>query len=142
MFPVETLPAQYFEERAAAAEAARKLAMEQKEAAAKAAAQQAAQYQTQQRQSRPQPFAQVPLSAAALSQAFPPPLAQTATNGVLSNIFQGLVRRHTSPVSSLASSRSHTPGAHARMSEQERREAEALAELKRDTDICAAPGWH
>jgi hypothetical protein len=138
MFPVEMLPAHYYEERSAAAEAARKLAQQQQEAAAaQQQQQQAAQVQTAQQHAHATSIGPTP--ATSISQAFPTPLSRPPSSGVLASIFQGLVRnRSQSPASSIAPTRTHTPAAQPRMTEQERREAEALAELKRDTDIVRA----
>ncbi|KAK3712112.1 hypothetical protein LTR37_009203 [Vermiconidia calcicola] len=117
MFPIETLPSQYYEERAAAAEAARQLAQQQKEAAVQA---------------------QNSAPAATLPRLGP--------SSVLGNIFQGFAKRASSTTSSGTATpvAPATQAAQQLSSEREKREMEALlAEMHRDTDrYCALPSWH
>ena len=125
MFPVETLSPTYYEERTAA-EAAKRLAQQQQEAALQAQT----KAPTASQQSRPSNV------HAALSQ--PPPLSSPGSSSVLGSIFQGLVKRApNSPASSTPAftpPRAHSPAA----STQQQKDVDALvAELQRqrDTDI-------
>jgi len=132
MFPVETLPAHYVEERVAA-EKARRLAEQQQEEAMRQQGQAQAQSQAQQ-----QTISKTP-TPASVAQALQAPTSRPGPS-VLANIFQGFVRsrKYTSTPPSVASScvpsRAQTPMVQTRTPEQEKSEAEALAD-KRDMGI-------
>ncbi|KAK3707338.1 hypothetical protein LTR37_012182 [Vermiconidia calcicola] len=118
MFPIETLPSQYYEERAAAVEAARQLAQQQKEAAVQA--------------QNSAPAATLP---------------RPGSSSVLGNIFQGFAKRASSTPASSGTATPVAPATQAAQKlslEREKREMEALlAEMHRDTDrYCALPSWH
>ena len=129
MFPVETLPAQYCEER----EAARKLAEEQKRAA-EAAHDQA-------------PVATQQASPASLAQALQPrPLSRPGSSSVLGSIFQNFKRVNSGPLSPAVStapsatpSRAQTPVLQT-VTDREKAQCEVV---KKDSDqYPALPGWY
>lgn len=130
MFPVETLPAHYVEERVAA-EKARRLAEKQQEEAMRQQAQALTQSTQQTPSKTPTP--------ASVAQALQAPTSRPGPS-VLANIFQGFVRSRTytstppSVASSCVPSRAQTPMVQTRTPEQEKSEAEALAD-KRDMGI-------
>ncbi|KAK5119812.1 hypothetical protein LTR85_007138 [Meristemomyces frigidus] len=140
MFPAESFPAAYCEERAAADEVKRVARQQHQEAAKKTQA--AASPQTQSTQlATPQNLTQAFLQR--------PPLTRPNSSGFLGNIFQGFVRAASaSPSSSSSSSQSATPvtgdakGAMGVNAMRLTAEMEKLkAEQNRDTDICAMPSW-
>jgi hypothetical protein len=129
MFPVETLPAQYCEER----EAARKLAEEQRCAA------EATQVKA--------PVATQQASPGSLAQALQPrPLSRPGSSSVLGSIFQTFKRVNSGPGSPAASispsatpSRTQTPVLQTAMD----KEKPLCDGAKRDSDqYPALPGWY
>ncbi|KAK5134790.1 hypothetical protein LTR08_006165 [Meristemomyces frigidus] len=131
MFSVESFPATYCEERAAADEVKR-TTMQQQEPAKKTQV------------ATPQPQQSVPQN---LTQAYlqRPPLSRPNSSGFMGNIFQGFVRAaSTTP----PSSQSSTPvsgdvrGAVGVNPTTLTAEMEKLrAERMRDVDICSMPTW-
>ncbi|KAM3418052.1 hypothetical protein BST61_g6258 [Cercospora zeina] len=132
MFPIDSIPAAYHEEREAA-DAARRLAhIQQQQAKAQAAAVAGALKNAQDKQC-PQSFAQQP-----------PPLSRPASTTVLGSIFQGFVRTSQSPppakgsISGCSTPVTTPPAKIITQADIERQ----MAERKRDADIVgSSPGW-
>ncbi|EMC94270.1 hypothetical protein BAUCODRAFT_36738 [Baudoinia panamericana UAMH 10762] len=131
MFPGDSMPAIYFEERSAD----QKLKFERQ--------QQEAMQKAQRHLQAPQPQKPAPqnLTQAILQR---PPLSRPVSTGVFGNIFQGFVKV-ASPISSPAHSPCATPmpgQAKELQAVNISKEMEKLiAEQKRDADICAMPTW-
>lgn len=119
MFPVDTIPAHYYEERQAADQAKRLAKLQEQQIQERA--------QAAQKAAHPQNLTQALLQR--------PPLSRPVSSSVLGNIFQGFVKaasQQNSPVMSPAMSPATTPSAKV----MTREEHEALiAEKKRDGDI-------
>ena len=125
MFPVETLPAQYCEER----EAARKLANEQKSAA------DAARVKA--------PLATQHASPGSLAQALQPqPLSRPGSSSVLGSIFQNFKKANSAPLSpapSATPSRTQTPVLQTAVDKQKA----ACEGAKKDSEqYPSLPGWY
>ncbi|CAK1365664.1 hypothetical protein CB0940_09849 [Cercospora beticola] len=132
MFPVDSLPAAYHEEREAA-DAARRLAhIQQQQAKAQAAAVAGALKNASQDK---------PCTQSLLQQ---PQLSRPASTTVLGNIFQGFVRSSQSPppakgsISGCSTPVTTPPAKIITQADIERQ----MAERKRDADIVgSSPGW-
>ncbi|WPH03775.1 Hypothetical protein R9X50_00665800 [Acrodontium crateriforme] len=139
MFPVESLPSAYYEERANT-DAARRTAQQQQEALRRTqqvALQKLASTATH-NVSRAQPQAQ-PQHLMQNSHLQRPQLSRPASSGLLGNLFQGFSRSAT-PTCTPAGTPSiekKEPVCIPMSDEMER----LIAEKKRDADICAMPAW-
>ncbi|KAI5365085.1 hypothetical protein Slin15195_G046220 [Septoria linicola] len=132
MFPVESIPAAYHEEREAADSAKRLAHLQQQQAKAQAASVAAALRNAQQDKASTQTLLQRP------------PLSRPASTTVLGNIFQGFVRSSQSPPPARGAASGCTtpvttpPAKLITQADLERQ----MAERKRDADIVgSSPGW-
>ncbi|KAF2721117.1 hypothetical protein K431DRAFT_303764 [Polychaeton citri CBS 116435] len=92
MFPVDSLPPQYCEDRIAADKAKRDMERQRQLVALEEAAKQIHQITSQQRHQQQQPSS---LSDAMRQQR--PPLSRPASSSFLGNVFQGFVKARSSP---------------------------------------------
>ena len=128
MFPVESLPAAYLEERSAAEK--ERFAKLQQEAMQRAQDQQKRVQSMQQRIPTPQNITQQLLQR--------PPLSRPNDSGVLGNIFQGFVKAASaSPSPCQSTCTTPTPGQARQISTAELERI--VAEQKRDADIVCWP---
>ncbi|EME82165.1 uncharacterized protein MYCFIDRAFT_211559 [Pseudocercospora fijiensis CIRAD86] len=131
MFPIDSMQAQYFEEREQA-EAAKRLAhiQEQRAKAQTAAVQSALNEPRAQRSQAPR----------SLSHAHLQPMTSPNSSTVLGNIFHGFARG-TSPAKS-ASSGSSTPATTPPVKVMTQADIERMMEKKKDADyVGSSPGW-
>ncbi|KAK4565857.1 hypothetical protein LTR86_003706 [Recurvomyces mirabilis] len=137
MFPVESLPAAYLEERSAADQ--ERFAKLQQEAMQRAQDQQKRLQQPQSQQQQQQQRIPTPhnITQQLLQR---PPLSRPNSSGVLGNIFQGFVKAASaSPSPCQSTCTTPTPGQAKQITTAELERI--VAEQKRDADICAMPVW-
>lgn len=132
MFPVDSIPAQYFEEREAAEVAKRMARMQEQQAKAQGAAVQAALNE---------PRAQRPQAPRSLSQAHLQAMRSPASSTVFGNIFNGFAKGSSPAKSATSGTTTPVTTPPAKITTQADIER-LMAERKRDADyVGSSPGW-